>query len=802
MEGLFLRVFTVSAAVSLLLLLLLLCRSRMEKTYSPRTRWGLWLVIALVLLIVPWLPKPLAPVVLEAPAYTVTLPARTQKVRPVTPAGEPVQPVVPVSGQHQSEAPAQPETQVQANIRPTASGEDQTVGSQPPAVPLTTLLSILWLMGVVLVLLWQGLWYFLTRRRLLRKAKPVTGPERCAAKLGLEGRVAFYHCKAVPGPMTLGMWKPVVLLPPDGLAVAALYHELYHVKRHDVAYKVLLLCACALHWFNPLVWIMYHWADRDVEACCDAAVVAGQDNGYKRSYGELLLSAAAESRPSPFTTSFGGGAEQMKARLTQLFRPGKQSRALVCTVLVLAVALGSLVACRQEKTGELADGVYCSPYANVIWPVGEPDAEGEDYTSIGLSLLNYDETGPHGKPLGEFTLPLAAEAEVDENWMTVDYMNTPEGRQKRLETFLRWPVMRNSIPVGTDYLVVTVKNGEITRLSWALVDRDTRYTNETYGFTLRLPEDWFGRYTVREEDWMVWFYQKNEKEGIKPLFRVVIDPVSILDPFRGENDPSGHAGVVSELAEVLGETEEYLFRIIHEPELEWYDENDHSQEAEEYREMSQQAWQLGTPDFELISEQPEDPPLAEDAAAPQNYQDPDWGFTLHLPASLEGQYYVEKGANYWLFHDKAQSKVSSGFLLGLWAEDSETFRASENPSKVLGEKEGIILSFHLACGGSGGGAGGAAGGLRRHAPGRFRDGRPQPGSLRGHPLLGLSVAPALHGVRQRRAPGGGGEQHPAYPVPRGDDGAERGRGAGEGHQRSSHHRRTDGLCGSPRRLEQ
>ena len=37
-----------------------------------------------------------------------------------------------------------------------------------------------------------------------------------------------------------------------GAAPAALRHELYHIRRWDVAYKVLMLAACCLHWFNPL----------------------------------------------------------------------------------------------------------------------------------------------------------------------------------------------------------------------------------------------------------------------------------------------------------------------------------------------------------------------------------------------------------------------------------------------------------------------------------------------------------------------------------------------------------------------
>ena len=76
MEGLFLRVFVVSATLSPLLLALLLGRRWLEGWYAPRTRWGLWLALGLVLLLVPWIPKPAAPVVVEAPAYTLTLPVR------------------------------------------------------------------------------------------------------------------------------------------------------------------------------------------------------------------------------------------------------------------------------------------------------------------------------------------------------------------------------------------------------------------------------------------------------------------------------------------------------------------------------------------------------------------------------------------------------------------------------------------------------------------------------------------------------------------------------------------------------
>ena len=512
------RVLAVSLAVSVLLAALLLVRRWLERRYAPQTRYGLWLAVALVLLLAPWLPKSQAPVVVEAPVYRVALPA--------APA---VQPQAPVQAPT-VHLPAKPQRE-QGSVGERGGG--QVVPTVPPqagerverpaesletkgGVPLVTLGALVWLLGMAAVLVWQSLGYLFTRRRLLRGARPISGLEGYADELGLSGSVKFYQSEAVSGPMTLGLLRPAVLLPPEGAAPAALRHELYHIKRRDVAYKGLLFLACALHWFDPLVWWMLRVADRDVEACCDAAVVAGQDGSYKRSYGELLLSAAGERRVSPFATRFGGGAEQMKSRLTQLFRPGKRSRALVCVLLALAVVLSGLVACREEpgdKENGLADGTYCALMNEVTWPLGEPEAEGEDYGRIKAILYRYDETGPSGPVLGEYTLPLSESLMIRTLWWGED---TPAGKKntdewvRSLADLLSLPAYRDST-AGREYLVIEVKGGEAVRLSQAIVSSDTGYVNATYDFYLRLPDNWAGEYRVEESGREIRFlYQEND----------------------------------------------------------------------------------------------------------------------------------------------------------------------------------------------------------------------------------------------------------------------------------------------------
>ena len=52
-----------------------------------------------------------------------------------------------------------------------------------------------------------------------------------------------------------------------------LAHELVHIKRFDIITKVVLAVALCIHWFNPLLWVMYVLANRDIELSCDETVI-------------------------------------------------------------------------------------------------------------------------------------------------------------------------------------------------------------------------------------------------------------------------------------------------------------------------------------------------------------------------------------------------------------------------------------------------------------------------------------------------------------------------------------------------
>ena len=325
MEALFLRVVWISLTCSVVLVPLLVGKGWLRHHVRAKALYVVWLILALRLVIPVDLSLPEPAVTVEAPSYQVALPARTPSAN--LPAGA------------QTEEPSAETGQT----APEAASAVRTI-------PVTALLSALWLFGVLAAALVQGGGYLLARRRLLRDARPDLEAEaqagQTAASLGLKRAVPVRRSRQVRTPMVLGLLRPVLLLP-EGQAVdeVVLCHELTHLKRLDLAYKALLVAACWLHWFNPLVWWMSRAASENLELCCDDDVAAGRDAAFRRKYGELLLSTA-EEKPGPTLSSrFGGSKQAMRDRLANLFVKKKRGRLLACTAVAVLILVGGLVAC-------------------------------------------------------------------------------------------------------------------------------------------------------------------------------------------------------------------------------------------------------------------------------------------------------------------------------------------------------------------------------------------------------------------------------------------------------------------------
>lgn len=353
MTALALRVFWVSLTTSFVLLPLLLFSGKIGRRYRAKSCYLLWLLLALRLLIPVEVPLPQAPVTVELSAAVLEVPERPQSAD-VTLSTVPVQP--------------------------------QTAAAPELSLSLPQTAALVWLVGAVVVLCFQRKCYHAARKGLLKGAEEREDDQFLLTQLGSCLPVLRTD---VGTPMTLGLLRPVVLLPRQTAEedlTMMLRHELCHVRRGDLWYKLLFLLCAALHWFNPLVWHLARVAGETVELCCDEDVVAGQDAQFCRRYGQVLLHSAAMSTQVVLTTSFGSG--DLKGRLMNLFVTKKKGAALVCAATCAALMMGSLVGCEATAAAPAPDPsaasvssteqVYAQALADsVVW-----DADGESLSFV------------------------------------------------------------------------------------------------------------------------------------------------------------------------------------------------------------------------------------------------------------------------------------------------------------------------------------------------------------------------------------------------------------------------------------
>ena len=159
--------------------------------------------------------------------------------------------------------------------------------------------------GSILVGAWFAFCWLLSAISIWRgtKAAPevwVTEARAIAHRLGLKQPVDVRQSLIEMTPHVAGAFHSVVVMPPSAIAWtiearrAALVHELAHIKRHDRRTQAIAQLACAVYWFNPLVWYAAAGLARERERACDDEVLR---LGAKPSaYATLLLDIARAGR--------------------------------------------------------------------------------------------------------------------------------------------------------------------------------------------------------------------------------------------------------------------------------------------------------------------------------------------------------------------------------------------------------------------------------------------------------------------------------------------------------------------------
>lgn len=163
-------------------------------------------------------------------------------------------------------------------------------------------------------------------------------------------------------PLTYGVMHPVILLPKKTAwenreqLTYVLWHEYTHICRGDSALKMLAAVALSVHWFNPLVWVMYVLLNRDIELACDESVVHRCGISDKSAYAKMLI-AMEEKRSGllPLCNNFSQNAIEERVRAIMKIKKFSLGAVIFAVGMVAGVATAFATSAGNVEEVQMAE---------------------------------------------------------------------------------------------------------------------------------------------------------------------------------------------------------------------------------------------------------------------------------------------------------------------------------------------------------------------------------------------------------------------------------------------------------------
>lgn len=385
LEIFFTTLLEISLATSIVILLLKLLSAFLNKNMAAKWKYWIWLVLAMRLIIPFNFSLTATPVKVSIPDMQMSNVVNFTPTRTI----EASIPDVPISAVTDS-TPTQTITNTntmpnQAKITAQQDGVGIVPNDAKNSPTLIETAIIIWLLGCCGFMAYQFAGYRIFKKKAMRWSKAPADPQIAAAlhstasEMGITRNVTALISDSVASPLMIGFIKPKLFLPREDYSNTdlsfILRHELTHCKRNDLWYKLLLVFANAVHWFNPLVWLMFREASTDLELSCDDEVTRGISFEGRKAYSETILESIGgqKMRQTALTTYFNGGKGTLKNRFINILNmKRKKNGAPVLLIVVLVVGiLGGLVACTTGNANQNNDAEPSAAAADLAGGVWE-----------------------------------------------------------------------------------------------------------------------------------------------------------------------------------------------------------------------------------------------------------------------------------------------------------------------------------------------------------------------------------------------------------------------------------------------
>ena len=294
------------------------------------------------------------------------------------------------------------------------------------SISLWHIAAAIWLVGMIAFLAYHAIKHYHFVKIVRRWSESITDKQTLAlfqsvkSEMGIAKDIKLYRCLSVCSPLMFGFVEPRILLPMVDFAhdelCLVLKHELVHYRRKDLYYKCLVLLATAIHWFNPLVYLMARAIDVQCELSCDAETVKNTDAEMRQHYGEMIIGVVGyqSKLKTVLSTNFYGGKKGMKNRISSIMDIGKKKAgvAIICAAILITIGTGVIFA-TNAGSSDMASLRDLNP--RVL-------TEDEKLANEYYNAINRQKTAEALKEYNDFGLTYNADV-VDENGRGQLYFN-------------------------------------------------------------------------------------------------------------------------------------------------------------------------------------------------------------------------------------------------------------------------------------------------------------------------------------------------------------------------------------------
>lgn len=211
----------------------------------------------------------------------------------------------------------------------------------------------IWFFGFIIVLASNLFGYMRFSKHIKAVNIPASDEENQMLQdlLNRRKKIRLSRNHFITTPMLIGIIRPQIIIPNidyiEPQLKNILLHEITHLKHFDIAIKWFTMLASAIHWFNPLMYLIKKEINRACELACDEAVIKNLNIGEKQAYGETLISVAADNKypVGVLQATMCEEKRSLKERLIAIMKHGKKSRSVVILsgVLLLIVISGAII---------------------------------------------------------------------------------------------------------------------------------------------------------------------------------------------------------------------------------------------------------------------------------------------------------------------------------------------------------------------------------------------------------------------------------------------------------------------------